>query len=97
MRSITTAIIILCPKLPTLGLYQSIYNLTIPFKLKDILAAPNVFNKNGGIELSIIQSIILNAIKRIYTAGVTSVFKNSDYYSKILSIYCFNMNKTKFQ
>ena len=31
----TTAGIILCPKLLLLGLHQSIYNLTIPLRLKD--------------------------------------------------------------
>jgi hypothetical protein len=92
----TIAAIILCPKLLTLGLYQSIYNLTIPLRLKDILAAPSISNKDGGIGLSITWSLISDVIKRIYTAGVTSVFKDSNYYPKMLNMHCLNMKKTKF-
>ncbi len=54
MQSMTTAAIVLCPRLLLLGLYQSIYNLTILLRLKDILAAPSIFSEDSGIGLSII-------------------------------------------
>ena len=89
--------IILCFELLTLSLYQSIYNLIIPLRLKNILDASSIFNKDSRIRLSIIQSLILNTIKRIHIASITSVFKDSNYYSKMLSIHCLNIKKTKFQ
>ena len=46
--------IIFYSKLLLLGLYQSIYNLTILFKLKDILTTPSIFSKDGEIGLNII-------------------------------------------
>jgi hypothetical protein len=48
------AAIILYSRLPLLGLYQSIYNLTILLRLKDILAAPSISSKDSGIGLNII-------------------------------------------
>ncbi len=54
MQLMTTAAIILCPGLPLLGLHQSIYNLTIPLRLKDILATPSISSEDGGIRLNII-------------------------------------------
>ena len=50
----TTAAIVLYPRLLLLGLYQSIYNLTILFRLKDILAAPNISSEDSRIGLNII-------------------------------------------
>jgi len=54
IQSMKIVAIILCPELLTLGLYQSIHNLTIPFRLKDILVALSISSKNNGIGLSII-------------------------------------------
>ena len=96
MRSIITAAIILYPKLLLLGLYQSIYNPTIPLKLKDILAALSISSKDGGIRLNITRSFILDIIKRLYIAGINSIYRDSNYYSKMLSIYYLNINQTKF-
>jgi len=72
------------------------YNLIIPLRLKDILAAPSISSKDSRIRLNITQSLILDAIKRLYTAGITSIFRDSNRYSKMLSIYCLNINQTKF-
>ena len=88
---ITTAII-LCPRLPLLGLCQSIYNLTIPLRLKDILATPSISSKDSRIGLNITRSLILDAIKRLYIASINSIFRDSNYYSKMLSIYYLNIN-----
>ena len=92
MRSIITAAIILYPKLLLLGLYQSIYNPTIPLKLKDILAALSISSKDGGIRLNITRSFILDIIKRLYTASINFVFRDSDCYPTMLSMYCLNIN-----
>ena len=54
MRLIIITAIIFCPKLLLLGLHQFIYNLTILLRLKDVLAAPSIFSKDGGIKLNII-------------------------------------------
>jgi len=54
MRLMTTAAIILCPRLPLSGLRYFIYNPTIPLRLKDILAAPSISSEDGEIGLSII-------------------------------------------
>ena len=97
IQLLTTAAIILCPKLPTLGLYQSIHNLIIPLRLKDILATPSISSKDSRIGLSIIQSLISDAVKRIYITSVSSIFRDSNCYPKILSIYYLKVNKTKFQ
>jgi hypothetical protein len=91
-----TAAIVLYPRLPLLGLRQSIYNLTIPLRLKDILAAPSISSKDGRIGLNITRSLILDAIKRLYTASINSIFRDSDRYPKMLSIYYLNTNQTKF-
>ena len=72
------------------------HNLIIPLRLKDILATPSIFSKDSIIRLSIIQSLILDAIKRIYITSVSSIFRDSNYYPKILSIYYLKVNKTKF-
>ena len=86
------AAIVLCPRLPLLGLYQSIYNLIILLRLKDILTAPSIFSKDSGIRLSIMWSLILDIIKRLYTASINFIFRDSNYYPKILNIYCLNIN-----
>ena len=46
--------------------------------------------------MNITQSLILDALKRIYTASVNTVFRDSNRYPKMLSIYCLTVNKTKF-
>jgi len=96
MRAIITIAIMLCPELPLLGLHQSIHNLTIPLRLKDILDAPSISSKDGRIGVNITQSLISDLIKRIYTASVNTIFRGSDYYLKMLNIYCLTVNKTKF-
>ena len=68
------------------------YNLIILLRLKDILAAPSISGKDGGIGLNITRSLILDAIKRLYIASINSIFRDSNYYPKILSIYCLNIN-----
>jgi len=72
------------------------HNLTLPLRLKDILDAPSISGKDGGVRVNITQSLISDILKRIYIAGVNTVFKDSDRYSKMLSIYHLTVNKTKF-
>lgn len=96
MRSMTTAAIVLCPGLPPSGLRQSMHDPTMLLKLEDILAAPGISGEDGGIGLNITQSPISDAIKRIHTAGVNSVFGDSDCYPNMPSLYCLNVNKTRF-
>jgi len=72
------------------------HNPTLLLRLKDILDAPSISNKDGRVRVNIIQSLILDALKRIYIAGVNTVFRDSDRYPKIPSIYCLTVNKTKF-
>ncbi|XTI87951.1 hypothetical protein V2W45_1235884, partial [Cenococcum geophilum] len=73
-----------------------IYNLIIPLRLKDILAAPSISGKDGRIKLNITRSLILDVIKRLYTASITFIFRDSNRYPKMLSMYCLNINQTKF-
>jgi len=72
------------------------HNLTIPLRLKDILAAPSISSKDSRIGLNITRSLILDAIKRLYIAGINSIFRDSNRYPKIPSMYCLNINQTKF-
>jgi len=96
MRAITTAAIVLCPKLPPSGLRQGIYNLTIPLRLKDILNAPSISSEDNRIGVNIIRSLISDALKRIHTDGVNTIFRDSDRYPKMLSVHCLPVNKTIF-
>ena len=68
------------------------HNLTIPLRLKDILAAPSIFGKDSRIRLNIMRSLILDVIKRIYIAGVNSIFRDSNCYSNMPSMYCLNIS-----
>ena len=90
------AAIILCPKLSLLGLHQGMHNPIIPLRLKDILNAPGISGEDNGIGINIIQSLILDLLKRIYTNGVNTVFRNSDCYFKMPSMHCLPVNKTTF-
>jgi len=72
------------------------HNLIIPLRLKDILAAPSISSKDSRIRLNITRSLILDAIKRLYIAGINSVFRDSNCYPKMLSMYYLNINQTKF-
>jgi len=68
------------------------HNLTIPLRLKDILAAPSISSKDSRIRLDITQSLILDAIKRIYIASINSIFRDSNCYPNMLSIHCLNIS-----
>jgi len=72
------------------------HNLTLPLRLKDILDAPSISSKDGGVGVNITQSLILDALKRIYIAGVNTIFRDSDCYPKMPSIHYLTVNKTKF-
>jgi len=72
------------------------YNLILLLRLKDILDAPSISSKDGRVRVNITRSLILDALKRIYIASVNTIFRDSDRYPKILSIYCLTINKTKF-
>ena len=96
MQLMTMAIIVFCFGLLFLGLHQSMHNSIIPLRLKNILTAPSIFNKNNKIGLSIMQSLISNAIKRLYTAGIDFVFRDNNCYFKMPSMHCLNINQTKF-
>ena len=96
MWLIIIAAIILYLRLPLLGLHQSIYNPIIPLRLKDILTALNISSKDSGIRLSITQSLISDAIKRLHTASINFIFRNSNHYPKITSMHYLNINQTKF-
>jgi len=96
IRAITTAAIILCPKLPPLGLRQGMHNPRILLRLKDILNAPSISGKDNRIRVNITQSLILDALKRIYIDGVNTVFRDSNRYPKMPSMHCLPINKTTF-
>jgi len=96
IQAITTAAIVLCPKLLPLGLCQGIHDPTIPLRLKDILNAPSISSEDNRIRVNITQSLILDALKRIYTDGVNTVFRDSNYYPKMPHMYCLSVNKTTF-
>jgi len=46
--------------------------------------------------VNITQSLILDALKRIYTDGVNTIFRDSNRYPKIPSVYYLFINKTMF-
>ena len=96
MQAIITAAIILYPKLLLLGLCQSIYNLIILLRLKDILNSPNISSEDNRIRVNITQSLILDALKRIHTDSINTVFRDSNRYPKMLNMYCLPVNKTMF-
>ena len=64
----------------------------IILRLKYILAALSISSKDSRIRLNITRSIILNALKRIYIASVNSIFRDSNCYPNILSIYYSNIS-----
>jgi hypothetical protein len=68
------------------------HNPIILLRLKDILATPSISSEDGRIRLNITRSLILDAIKRLYIASINSIFRDSDRYPKMLSIYCLNIN-----
>ena len=72
------------------------HNPTIPLGLKDILNAPGISSKDNRIRVNITRSLILDALKRIYIDGVNIVFRDSNRYPKILSMYYLPINKTTF-
>ena len=72
------------------------YNLIILLRLKDILNAPSISSKDSGIRVNITRSLISDVLKRIYIASVNTIFRGSNRYLKILSIYCLPINKTIF-
>ena len=72
------------------------HNPIIPLGLKDILNTPGISGKDNGIRVNITQSLILDALKRIYIDGVNTVFRDSNRYPKMPSIYCLPINKTTF-
>jgi len=96
IRAITTAAIVLYPKLPPSGLRQGMHDLTIPLRLKDILNAPSISGKDNRIGVNITQSLILDTLKRIYIDGVNTIFRDSNRYPKMLSMHCLSINKTMF-
>ena len=54
--------------------------------------APSTSSKDGGIGLNITRSLILDVIKRIYTASVNSIFRDNNYYSNMLSMHYLNIS-----
>ena len=72
------------------------HNLIILLRLKDILNAPSISSKDNRIRVNIIQSLILDILKRIYIDSVNTIFRDSNCYPKILSIYYLPVNKTTF-
>jgi hypothetical protein len=81
--SITTATIILCPELPSSGLYQVMHNLIMPLYVYDIFSAPGI---SGGdsVGLDILRSLITNVIKRLHPLSVSRIFTdNNNNYPKI--------------
>ena len=72
------------------------HNLIILLRLKDILNTPSISSKDNRIRVNIIQSLILDTLKRIYIDGVNTIFRDSKRYPKMLSIYCLPINKTIF-
>jgi hypothetical protein len=72
------------------------HDLIILLRLKDILNTPSISGKDNRIRVNITRSLILDALKRIYIDGVNTIFRDSNYYPKILSMYYLPVNKTIF-
>jgi len=72
------------------------YDLTIPLRLKDILNTSIISGKDNGIRVNITRSLILDALKRIYTDSVNTVFRDSDCYPKMPHMHYLPVNKTTF-
>ena len=94
IHSLTTTVIIYCPKLPPLGLYQLIYNPTILLNIKDIYHSPSFGDE---LLLQISHYLIANIIKGIYLTSIEHIFKDSDLFPQMLSIQYISNRKTKFQ
>ena len=75
--SLMTAVIVYYPKLPSLGLCWSIYNLTIPLNIKDIYCFPSFSDK---LLLQISHYFIANTMKGIHFASIKHIFKNNNLF-----------------
>jgi hypothetical protein len=72
------------------------HDLIILLRLKDILNAPSISSKDNRIRVNITRSLILDILKRIYIDSVNTIFRDSNRYPKMPSIYCLPINKTIF-
>jgi len=77
IRSLITAAIIYCPKLPLLGLCQLMHNPTILLNVEDIYRSPSFGNK---LSPQISRYLITNTINGVYLAGIERIFKESDLF-----------------
>ena len=56
------------------------HNPLIKLSIIDIFKAPAISRDNNSIRVAIIRSLILDAVKRVYTSSVNKVFRGSDLY-----------------
>jgi len=72
------------------------HDLIILLRLKDILNTFSISSEDNRIRVNITRSLILDTLKKIYIDGVNTIFRDSNCYLKMLSIYCLPINKTTF-
>jgi hypothetical protein len=68
--------IVLCPKLPLLGLTQDIHNPTRCLCLWDFNNAPVISSNNNRISKHISISIISDAIRKVHIIAINQIFNH---------------------
>ena len=74
IRNLTTATIVICPKLPDSSLQQSMHDGTKNLNIQDIFNTPAISDDDNGIGVRIFIYLISEAIKKIHRSVVNIIF-----------------------
>lgn len=96
MRNLTSALLIICPKIPTSGLQQSMLNTSQPLRLHDILTAPGLRRDSVSRKISLYH--IATAIRKIHPEAVDAIFKDEpDLFPQMPQLELLAPRKTALQ
>ena len=100
MTALTTAAIIISPDLPVDDLYQTMLNSTQSIHINDIMSVSEVDRDDQSIEKQISIFLILNAIQKVHSTAINTIFSHSatrDSFSWMSILNTLTVHKTHFQ
>ena len=78
MQSLTNAVILINPELPSDGLFQHMHNPTHLLDLLDIYQSPGVTKQDGGIGQCLTCALISDVIRKLHGNTVSMIYEGSN-------------------
>lgn len=97
MIAVITAALVKSLNISSTDLNQSMQNIIETLSIHDIIETSDVDEENQSRDEQIFMFLIFNAIQKVHSTVVDSIFKNTDLLSRMLVVHALSVRRTQYQ